>query len=129
MDEKDRELFLKALKNLPRDMQLAKYGGKPGQPHKEPTCPKTVHDQVIDLHGLTRAEALTRLRNVLQRARGKNHRILVITGKGNNSEEGRGILREAVARFLETDGAPYIREYGYASPEFGGRGAFDIKTK
>jgi DNA-nicking Smr family endonuclease len=129
MDEKDREFFLKALDNLPKDVQSAKYGGLPDQPKKEPTRPKTVHDTVIDLHGVTRAEALARLRTALKRARGKNRRILVITGKGNNSEEGRGVLREAVARFLETAGAAYIREYGYASPEFGGRGAFDIKTK
>ncbi|MHB9029837.1 MAG: Smr/MutS family protein [Candidatus Latescibacterota bacterium] len=129
MDDKDRELFLKALENLPKDVQFAKYGGMPERPKKEPTRPKTVHDLVIDLHGVTRAEALARLRTVLERTRGKHRRILVITGKGNNSEEGRGVLRETVARFLETSGAAYIREYKYASPEFGGEGAFDIRTK
>lgn len=128
MDKKDRELFLKALDNLPEDLVHAKFDGAPARRPPKRSKPKAVHDIVVDLHGFTRADALARLRNVLERARGKQRRILVITGRGNNSEDGVGVLREAVARFLETEGSCYVREYGPAAPEFGGAGAFDIRA-
>ena len=129
MNEDDSELFRKALENLPEDIHNAKFGGASEPPRPVRSRPKPVHDSVIDLHGLTRTEAIDRLRIILAWAKGKNRRILVITGRGNRSEDGVGVLREAVARFLETTGAHYIREFSSAAPEFGGGGAFDIVTK
>ncbi len=129
MDKNDRDLFLEALEQLPKDVLHAKFDGGPECPKPKRDHPKSVHDMVIDFHGSTRIQALTRLRAVLEHAKGKKYHILVITGRGNNSEEGYSVLREAVARFLDTAGAPYIREYAYASPEFGGDGAFEILTK
>lgn len=128
MDERDRKLFLEALENLPKDLSRAKFDGAPARERPAAARPRSVHDTVLDLHGNTRETALARLRTALLRARGKGRRILVITGKGNNSEDGIGVLREAVVRFLETEGAAYIREYGVAAPGYGGDGAFDILT-
>ncbi len=128
MNEEDRELFLKALDNLPANLRKAKFGGASEPRKRGRTRPKTVHDTVVDLHGVTREEAVARVQTVLARAKGKHRRILVITGRGNRSADGVGVLREAVARFLETGGACYIREYGFAAPEYGGEGAFDILT-
>ncbi|MDP2984388.1 MAG: Smr/MutS family protein [Candidatus Latescibacter sp.] len=127
MNDSERELFLKALDNLPQDIQSAKYGSDPGA--EKPTRPRAVHDLTVDLHGYTKDRALARVRSVLSRAKGKRLRILIITGRGNNSEGGVGILRKAVEDFLQKAGAPFVREYGPAAPEFGGDGAFDILTK
>jgi DNA-nicking Smr family endonuclease len=127
MNERERELFLKALDNLPKDIQSAKYGSLPDT--VKPTRPRAVHDLTVDLHGYTKDRALFRLRIVLNRAKGKGLRILVITGRGNNSEGGVSILRQAVENYLQKAGSPFVREYGPATPEFGGDGAFDIRTK
>jgi len=129
MNNKDHDMFLKALDDLPRDIIGAKYEGAPKHPAQKKVRPKASHDIVIDLHGATKNEAVFRLRITLERARGKHRRILVITGKGNNSEDGCGVLREAVARFLDAGGSAYIREYRFASPEHGGDGAYEIITK
>jgi DNA-nicking Smr family endonuclease len=127
MNDSERELFLKALDDLPKDIQNAKYGTNPGT--EKQTRPRAVHDLTVDLHGFTRDRALVRLRGVLSRAKGKHLRILIITGRGNNSEGGVGILSKAVEEFLQKSGSPFVREYGRAAPEFGGDGAFDILTK
>jgi DNA-nicking Smr family endonuclease len=127
MNDSEREMFLKALDNLPKDIQSAKYGSVFGG--EKPARPRAVHDLTIDLHGCTRDQALSRLQGVLSRANGKRRRILVITGRGNNSEGGVGILRTAVEDYLQKEGSRYVREYGSAAPEFGGDGAFDILTK
>ncbi len=129
MDKNDLDVFLRALEKLPQDIRSAKYAGAPkkGAPIRARARP--VHDMIIDLHGVTRPEALSRVRRALEGARGTRRRILVITGRGNNSEGGICVLRKTIARFLETEGAAYILEFGYASPEFGGDGAFDIRTR
>lgn len=129
MNEDDRELFRKALDNLPADILNAKFEGAPRPKKPDRSSPRPAHDTVIDLHGMKRAEALARLQAVLERTKGKRRRILVITGRGNRSEDGIGVLRDAVARYLDTSGAQYIREYGAAAPEYGGDGAFEILTK
>jgi DNA-nicking Smr family endonuclease len=129
MNDDDRELFRKALDNLPSDIGKAKFGGALRPRKQRDSRPIAAHDAVLDLHGMTRTAAVARLNAVLERANGKRRRILVITGRGNRSEDGVGVLREAVARYLETTGAHFVREYGSAAPEFGGEGAFDIVTR
>ncbi len=129
MNDEDRRIFLEALENLPKDIRNAKYDGAPrsrGTARK--TRSRSVYDIILDLHGNTRETALARLRNTLLRERGKYRRILIVTGRGNNSADGMGVLRDAVGRFLETEGAAFVREYGFAGPEHGGDGAYDILT-
>ena len=129
-DKSDKELFIDALNNLPSDILSAKYDGY--IPRKE-AQPKAVSespfDKTIDLHGLTKREALVVLRNTLTSASGKRHKILVITGRGNNSEGGHGVIRKAVINFLEKTGSLFVREYRFASQKNGGDGALEIVTK
>jgi DNA-nicking Smr family endonuclease len=127
MNDSDREMFLKAIDNLPKDIQSAKYDSSPQV--EKTTHPRAVHDITIDLHGCTREQALSRLRSILTGSKGKHLRILLITGRGNNSEGGIGILKKTVEDFLLKSGSPFVREWGPASPEYGGGGAFEIMTK
>jgi len=129
-DIRDKELFIDALKNLPSDIINAKYGGYiHHKKEQSKTFDDSPFDKTVDLHGLTKREALVVLRNTLTSVRGKRHKILVITGRGNNSEGGHGVIREAVINFLEKAGSLFVREYRFASKKNGGDGALEILTK
>ena len=129
-DMNDKELFIDAINNLPDDILTAKYDGYlPRKKLQRKHVPESPFDKKIDLHGLTKAEALAVLRNTLSLAKGKRRKILVITGKGNKSEGGCGVIREAVLNFLSKAGSLYIREYKFASGKDGGDGAIEILTK
>ncbi|MFC1692800.1 Smr/MutS family protein [Candidatus Latescibacterota bacterium] len=126
----DRDIFFDALNNLPEDILSAKYNGcDTEKKNLSKKIRKNRFHETIDLHGLTKAEALNVLRNALIMARGKNQRILVITGKGNNSDGGYGVLRETVWNFLQKAGSLYVREFDFASRQNGGDGAIEILTK
>ena len=131
MDEmNDKKLFFDAINNLPDDILPAKYDGYlPRKRMRSKNIPDSQFDKTIDLHGLTRAEALAVLRNALSIAKGKRRKILVITGKGKRSEGGRGVIRESVLNFLDKAGSLNIREYKIASGRDGGDGAIEIVTK
>jgi DNA-nicking Smr family endonuclease len=75
----------------------------------------------LDLHGLTREEALRRLALFLEQAlRGGLAKVLIIHGKGAHSK-GEAVLERAVASFLE--GHPAAGMRGHPGREQGGRGA------
>jgi DNA-nicking Smr family endonuclease len=127
---KDLEMFIDALNNLPADIQHAKYGGViPGEQKKKGPVQRKRFDKTIDLHGLTKHEALMVLHTTLRSSKGKSQRILIITGKGNHSQDGQGVIRESVRSFLMKAGSMYIREFRYAERLHGGDGAFDVITK
>jgi len=129
-DTHDMDIFLEALDNLPDDVIRAKYDGH--VPHKtgqRNVNYRSAYDETLDLHGLTRREALSDLRNTLTVSKGKRLRLLVITGRGNNSEGGYGVLRKAVLDYLDKAGSLYVRDYGFASAKNGGDGAIEIITK
>ncbi len=131
MDDKDdRELFERALDNIPADAIRAKYGGEPPPPSKRhERHPDNLAEIVLDMHGKTRHEALALLRRTLVREKGRGRRLLVVTGKGTHSEDGRPVIRDAIVSWLETAGARYIRESRFAQPERGGDGAIEIVTR
>jgi DNA-nicking Smr family endonuclease len=96
-------------------------------------------DATLDLHGLSQARAHRRLNSFLAKAAAEGSRtVLVITGKGRAEpgEEGavpserRGVLREAVPRWIEQ--AP-LREMVWgirpAGPRQGGQGALYVLLK
>lgn len=96
-------------------------------------------DATLDLHGMTQGRAQARLISFLMRASEEGHRtILVITGKGAPRADaqgailqtGRGVLREAVPRWLEE--AP-LRDLVWgmraAGPRQGGQGALYVLLK
>jgi len=85
----------------------------------------------IDLHGLTREAAHTALTRFLREAAERRRRmVLVITGKGRQSEEGEGILRTEVPRWLnEPNLRPLVLSFSYAQPRHGGEGALYVFLK
>lgn len=59
----------------------------------------------LDLHGLQVTEALERVEQTLEQVRaGGLTRLRIICGKGKHSKGGRGVLREAVAGWLDAHG-------------------------
>lgn len=83
----------------------------------------------LDLHGLTKDEALRELPRFLRSAQLRNEKaVLVITGKGNNSPT-EPVLQQAVASWLRDAGRTMTSEFAPAPREMGGSGAFVIFLK
>ena len=80
----------------------------------------------LDLHGLTREEALAALPGFLHSARKRGQKaVLVITGKGNHSAE-EPVLHQAVASWLRDAGRETVLEFAPAPREMGGSGAYVV---
>jgi DNA-nicking Smr family endonuclease len=80
----------------------------------------------LDLHGLTREEALEALPRFLDTARRKGQKAaLVITGKGINSP-GEPVLQQAIASWLRDAGRGMVLEFTPAPRELGGGGAYVV---
>ena len=83
-------------------------------------------DRQLDLHGLTREEAVESLAPFLQSARTAGEKaVLVITGKGVHSVEA-PVLQQVVTSWLRDQGRELITEYAPAPSALGGSGAFVI---
>lgn len=83
-------------------------------------------ERQLDLHGLTRDEALEALSRFLGNAAAHGERaVLVITGKGNNSPA-EPVLQQAVAGWLRDAGRTLVAEFAPAPREMGGSGAFVV---
>jgi len=86
-------------------------------------------DLELDLHGLTREEALASLERFVAGAFNRGHKaVLVITGKGNNSPE-EPVLQGAVAGWLRDRGKGMVAEFSPAPRQMGGSGAFVVFLK
>jgi DNA-nicking Smr family endonuclease len=80
----------------------------------------------LDLHGLTREEALEALPRFLHSAQKKGQKaVLVITGKGNHSPV-EPVLHQAVASWLREAGRGIVLEFAPAPREMGGSGAYVV---
>lgn len=80
----------------------------------------------LDLHGLTREEAIAALPGFLHSARKRGQKaVLVITGKGNHSVE-EPVLHQAVASWLRDAGREIVLEFAPAPREMGGSGAYVV---
>ena len=80
----------------------------------------------LDLHGLTREEALEALPGFLHSAQKNDQKaVLVITGKGNHSPE-EPVLHQAVASWLRDAGRTTVLEFAPAPREMGGGGAYVV---
>lgn len=83
-------------------------------------------DRQLDLHGLTREEALESLDRFLQAARRAGEKaVLVITGQGRHSTDG-PVLQQAVAAWLRDQGRALVLEYAPAPQSLGGGGALVV---
>jgi len=81
----------------------------------------------LDLHGLTQEPAHRALASFIEQAHAEGLRtVLVITGKGGFGDA-RGVLREAVPRWLnEGDLRPRVLSCAWAQPKHGGSGALYV---
>jgi DNA-nicking Smr family endonuclease len=82
-------------------------------------------DARIDLHGMTQAEAHTRLTNFLAGAQARGNRcVLIITGRGLRHG---GTLREMTPRWLETEPTRgIVLSFAQARLHHGGEGALYV---
>lgn len=117
------KLEVRFSENLPEEDELKPLSGNRLKQLKRGII--TVGHQ-LDLHGLTRDEALAELPRFLRSARQHGQAAaLIITGKGNNSPA-EPVLQQAVAAWLRDAGREYIVEYAPAPREMGGSGAFVV---
>ena len=66
----------------------------------------------LDLHGLGVQDALKETEQFLRDAQAERlGSVRIVYGKGRGSRGGRGVLREVIPRWLDTDGRPYVRRY------------------
>jgi DNA-nicking Smr family endonuclease len=86
-------------------------------------------DLELDLHGLTREEALESLKHFISGAYNRGQKaVLVITGKGNNSP-GEPVLQGAVVSWLRENGKTMVAEFSPAPQQMGGGGALVVFLK
>jgi DNA-nicking Smr family endonuclease len=66
----------------------------------------------LDLHGLGVRDAIAETERFLREAQAQQvSPVRIVYGKGHRSPGGRGVLREVVPRWLDTEGAPLVRRY------------------
>ena len=79
----------------------------------------------LDLHGLVQYEATARLDEFCEQCANKTIRtVIVITGKGIHSPQGKSILKEHVIHWLNSKrGRHFVEFYRSGSRQEGGKGA------
>jgi len=91
----------------------------------------------LDLHGMTQAQAHSRLHRFIESAARDGKRcVLVITGKGASGGAaaggpvGRGILRQMAPQWLSSaDLAPFVVDFQASLPRDGGTGALYVRLR
>lgn len=134
-EDEDKKLFLDALKTmdvrfedeLPDDVQPLRPAVSSRMRRLKSGAIRIAME--LDLHGLTREEALDNLKRFVTGAynRGQSA-VLVITGKGNKSP-GEPVLQAAVAGWLREQGKGMVAEFSPAPGKLGGSGAFVVFLK
>ncbi len=80
----------------------------------------------LDLHGLTRRQAVEKVGFFLQDCVHQGIKtVLLITGRGYGSQEG-PILRPAIEEYLDSEGRVRVAEWGRAPKQYGGEGALVV---
>ncbi len=137
IEEEERRTFLDALEKLQLDVTFRDVTPETEEPHRPLPVNRmrqlrrgTIRiDYELDLHGLTREEALDHLERFIASAVNRHVKaVLVITGRGNHSE-GEPVLQKAVTGWLRTEGSGLVAEFASAPRELGGTGAFVVFLK
>ncbi len=133
VDQVSGEIFLEEIKRLKLDVKFS--DSLPADEELKPLSGNRLKqlkrgiislDRQLDLHGLTRDEALLELPRFLRNAHHKGcAAVLIITGKGNNSPA-EPVLQQAVSSWLRDSGRELVAEYTPAPREMGGSGAFVV---
>jgi DNA-nicking Smr family endonuclease len=137
MQEEEKKVFLKEIEKLHLDVKFLDElpdNVKPLRPLASNRLRELKRGAIrigleLDLHGLTRGEALSSLEHFVSGAykRGQNA-VLVITGKGNNSQD-EPVLQMAVQGWLREKGKGMVAEFAPAPRQLGGSGAFVVFLK
>jgi DNA-nicking Smr family endonuclease len=145
------EKLAQAMVSRPAEIQNAHRTSPPKNPSQRENVPgldrrnserlrkgQMTIDGKVDLHGMTQAEAHTRLRTFISAAQLQGKRcVLVVTGKGSRGQktddaafmgsDRRGILREAVPKWLvAADMRRLVIDFRTAQPKHGGSGALYV---
>ena len=81
-------------------------------------------DATLDLHGETRNGALIRVERFLQNSKKRRFQsVLIITGRGLNSAENRGVLKTTIWEWLKNQRDKYSIRFQKAPDFLGGEGA------
>jgi DNA-nicking Smr family endonuclease len=136
-DDEEQRIFMQAVEALKMDVRFS--DGLPEEEALQRTAPVNRLRQLrrggiridlqLDLHGLTRDEAIENLDRFVNGAYNRGQKgVLVITGKGNNSP-GEPVLRSAVSGWLRENGKTMVSEFAPAPREMGGSGAYVVFLK
>ena len=136
-DSEEQRIFLQAVEALRMDVRFSDELPEEDAPQR--TAPVNRLRQLrrggiridlqLDLHGLTRDEAIENLDRFVKGAYNRGQKgVLVITGKGNNSP-GEPVLKAAVVGWLRDAGKAMISEFAPAPKEMGGSGAIVVFLK
>ncbi len=92
---------------------------------------RTHVSETLDLHGLSQREAGEAVVAFLRRSHRQGLSVVsIVHGKGQHSEGGLGVLRDAVVRTLtETVAAPLVYAFASAPEPLGGSGALLVELK
>lgn len=133
LERAERQAFARAIASLKLDVTFS--DGTPADEELKPLGGNRLRqlkrgiisvERQLDLHGLTREEALEELPRFLRSASAHGEQaVLVITGKGNNSPA-EPVLQQAVAGWLRDAGRKLVKEFVPAPREMGGSGAFVV---
>jgi DNA-nicking Smr family endonuclease len=129
----DLTLFLEALGeghtiHAKPDAEGAQEAAPPASLGREARRGRVVPDDVLDLHGYTRTEALNKVAWFVDNALYSGSRyLLIITGRGRQS--GEAVLREALEGWLRSAGSRGVREWCRAPARLGGEGALLLALK
>ena len=87
--------------------------------------------ETLDLHGMTQRESRDAVVSFVRRCQSRGIDIVcIVHGKGQHSEAGLGVLRDAAVRALtETGAAPLVRAFVTAPEQLGGAGALLVELK
>ena len=134
IEANEQRLFLEAINGLKLDVTF--HDELPAEPL--PTKPGSGSrmkqlrrgtlriDYELDLHGLTRDEALDALNAFIKGAyRRGQQAVLVITGRGNHSPD-EPVLKSAVEKWLREGGKEMVVEFFSAPRQLGGEGAIVV---
>lgn len=137
IEEEEQKLFLEVIDGMKLDVRFTDEIPDTPAPARQFSSSRlkqlrrgTIRlDYELDLHGLTRDEALDAIAMFIGGAfRRQQQAVLVITGRGNHSPE-EPVLKKAVEKWLRETGKEMIAEFLQAPRQLGGDGAIVVFMK
>ena len=121
------KLNRKLLKNSKKYAGTAEKRKKNAAKQRQRLTPGFIPDIEIDLHGLSRDRAHQIIKNIFDIQNTEKFRnVLIITGRGLNSEKEGGILKEFVWNWLTNNQHRMDYRFRFAPPFLGGNGAIIV---